>query len=110
MGYRKQTSLLLGVVVAFLTFVELHELLVSESSGGSSGSSGSSGPLAVALQVLTCTSFLIGMAMGSLLPRLLLGVVCGVGGALVLCGVVGGGGFVWWSAGLAVALGGISCR
>lgn len=118
--YRFQTSILLGVTVAFLTAVELEGLLlVGTSSSYSTEDEGAAGinnskstPLAfVALQILTCSAFLIGMAMGSLLPRLLLGVTCGVGSALWLCGLgVGFGGVLWWGAGLAVVLGGISCR
>ena len=64
----------------------------------------------VALQLLTITSVFIGMAVGSLLPRAMLGVSLGVGGALCVCAGVGAGVFLWVCGGLAVLCGGISCR
>ena len=142
---RFKCAVLFGIAAAFVTYVELSPFLlggvvvVSSSESGEdddTSSSSADAPFAlVALQILTVTSFLVGMASGSLLPRLFLGVCCG--GVLGLLGVAligwmglaehatGGsssiGGFVVGGnsglgffpvvgGGLALIMGGISCR
>ena len=134
-----------GIVVACLVWMELSPFLLdgdtfvssSSSSGGgdsdttagsSATTSKSSGyneytyqhsthaPFAsVALKLLTFTSFLVGMATGSLLPRFVTGCSLGVMVGLVVEGLfsgvmmVGGSSFVGVAGGGAVVLGGIGC-
>lgn len=85
---RFKCSVLLGISVGFVTYAELSPLLLGTavSSSSSPEAAHSNEPFAlVALQVLTVTSFLVGMASGSLLPRFSVG-MC-FGGVLVLLGV-----------------------
>ena len=138
---RFKCAVLFGISVGFATYVELSPFLLGSvvttsdaanvSEEYSDTSSSADAPFAlVALQILTVTSFLVGTASGSLLPRLFLGVCCGgVLGLLVVAligsmglahsgssisGLVGGnsglGFFPVVGGGLALIMGGISCR
>jgi H+/Cl- antiporter ClcA len=125
---RFKTALLFGITVGFLTIVELAPFLVSVSSPQDSITSNGNGggyneyrvksshtaPFAdVALHILTFTALLVGMATGSLLPRLLMGVSLGSVVSLVLMSVLGSGFGVAFPVvcGLcALVAGGISCR
>ena len=128
---RLNTALLFGVTCGFLTGVELSSLLdasgsptdVVHSSSGVSDSGGqwseyvststSVAPFAsVALNILALTAFLVGMATGSLLPRLFGGFSLGGVAGLLICGLAGtmSGGFPVVAGGLALVFGGVSCR
>jgi hypothetical protein len=112
---RLKTAALFGATGGFLTACELSPLLASSSGGGD----GDVSPFAsFAMNLLTFTSVLVGMAIGSLLPRVFMGVSLGVVSALIavgvadVAGVVGLGqlDFPMLAAVLAVVAGGISCR
>jgi hypothetical protein len=120
---RMQTALLFGVITAFYTMVELSPFLLSIRSGGGGGSNGGEGNnvASVSLRLLTLFSFFVGMAIGSLIPRVVGGL--GLGGVLGLMvasclgsdseGLVGGGGHpvgLLASIGGAVLVGGVCFR
>eukprot|EP00804_Cyclotella_cryptica_P006003 CCRYP_000253-RC/>CCRYP_000253-RC protein AED:0.05 eAED:0.05 QI:240/1/1/1/1/1/9/998/2010 len=110
---RLKTALLFGATCGFLTACELGPLLASSSGGGDVAPFDS-----FALNLLTFTSVLVGMASGSLLPRVVMGVSLGVVSGLLVVGVVdmagtfgvGQLGFPMLASVLAVVAGGISCR
>ena len=78
---RLKTAALFGATGGFLTACELSPMLASSSGGDVS-------PFAsFAMNLLTFTSVLVGMAIGSLLPRVFMGVSLGVVSALIAVGV-----------------------
>lgn len=112
---RLKTAVLFGATCGFLTACELSPLLAASSDSGD----GDVAPSAsFALNLLTFTSILVGMAVGSLLPRVVMGVSLGVVSALIAIAVadvtrvvgVGQMGFPMLAAVLAVLAAGISCR
>ena len=95
---RFKCAALLGISVGFVTYVELSSFLLSSAVVSTSSPSDTTNcnnnvtslsadaPFALAaLLILTVTSFLVGMASGSLLPRFSVGMCCG--GVLALLGV-----------------------
>lgn len=111
---RLQTALLFGILTAFYTNVELSPFLENLTNNNVAD---------VSLKLLTLTSLLIGMAIGSLVPRFVGGVALGgVLGLLVGCvmSAVGGAGGEMMvgsssvglvaSVGCAVLVGGIGFR